>query len=178
MKAFLIVLVFAAAGAGAYYFYFRDHPISLVQGPEAVSSPAAGSGAAPAAKKDFKEFNARLQSAMDHIPTNLRDARQLPAYALDTKARLAPYLQLHTEYTTIDQACDLIINADQTFVDHQQRCGLAPADPGASAQERARSASTPNPPAYHQQQPLWDGQRRQSHSKGRQLLATLENKRL
>ncbi len=172
MKAFLVMLVLMAAGAGAYYFYFQDHPIPLVQGPELAP------GAAPTAKKDFKELNARLQSAMDHVPANLHDTRQFPNYALDTKSRLTPYLQLHEEYMTINQVCDLIINADQTFLDHQQKCGLAPVGPGASAQERARAASAGGSAAYQQQQTLWDSQRRQSDSKVRQLLATLDNKRL
>ena len=176
MKALLIVLVLAVAGAGAYYFYFRDHPISWMQGPESASRVAGGS--ASTARKDFKELNARLQSAMDHIPISLHDARQLPTYALDTKSRLAPYVHLHEEYVTVDQACDLIINADQVFLEHQQKCGLAPAALGASAQERARAANAAGPVVYQQHQTIWDSQRRQSDSKVRQLLATLENKRL
>ena len=178
MKAFLVALVLVAVGAGAYYFHFRDHPISWMQGPEIVSGTAGSPGASPTAKKDFKELNARLQSAMDHVPANLHDARQLPTYALDTKSRLAPHLHLHEEYATIDQVCDLIIDADQVFVDHQQRCGLAPVSPGASVQERARAAGATGAAAYQQQQTLWDSQRRQADSKVRQLLATLENKRL
>ena len=79
---------------------------------------------------------------------------------------------------TLTQACDLIINADQAFVEHQQRCGLAPAALGATAEERLRASSQAGPAVCQQHQTLWDGQRRQSDTKVRQLLATLENKRL
>ena len=175
MKILLLVLGLALAGAGAYFFYFRDHPISLSQGPESASGPDGGPGPGSSGKKDFKEVNARLQSAMDHVPANLREARQMPTYAFDTRSRLAPYVQMHAEYVTLTQACDLIINADQAFADHQVKCGLAT---GTTPQERARAASAANAGAYQQQQTIWENQRRQADSKVRQLLATLENKRL
>ncbi len=180
MKALLLVLVLAAAGFGAYHFYFRDHPISWMQGPEAGPVPG-GPGSTSTAKRDFKDLDARLQNDMDRIPTDLHGARQMPTHALATKSQVAPYLKLHEEYATLIQACDLIIEADQAFAEHQQKCGLAPAPLGANVQERARVASAANsagPAVYQQQQTIWDSQRRQSDTKVRQLLTTLDNKRL
>ena len=125
MKILLLVLVLALAGGGAYYFYFKDHPLAWTRGPELAAKPAAG-GSTPAGKKDFKDLCARLQGAMDRVPVSLRDARQLPTDALDIRSKLAPHLQMHDEYVTLTQVCDLIIDADQVFTDHQEKCGLVP----------------------------------------------------
>jgi hypothetical protein len=180
MKALLLVLVLVLAGGGAYYFYFKDHPLSWTQGPEltANSTPGGPGTQTATGKKDFKELCSRLQGAMDHIPVNLHDARQLPNYALDTRSKLAPHLQLHTEYVTLTQVCDLIIDADQAFVDHQEKCGFTPAGTALNPGERPRPASAPGAAVYDAQQALWNNQRLQADSKVRQLLATLENRRL
>ncbi len=180
MKALLLVLaVVVLAGGGAYYFYFKDHPISWMQGPELTTEKMPGSpGSTTGGRKDFKEVSARLQSAMDRVPVNLREARQIPTYALDTRSKLAPYLQLHPEYVTITQVCDLIIDVDQAFAEHQEKCGLAPASAAAVVPGQVRVTGGPNPAVYQQRQTLWDNQRLQADSKVRQLLATLENRRL
>ena len=146
MKALLLVLLLAVAGFVAYRFYLQDylhdHPVSLSWLHSLSSAKSAvAPGTAPTAKKDCKDLDARLQSERDHIPINLRDARQLPTTALDTRSRISPYLGLHEEYMTLSQACDIIIEADQNFLEHQQKCGFAPAAQGASVQERARAAS-------------------------------------
>ncbi len=179
MKAFLVLLVLALAGGGAYYFYFKDHPVSWMQGPELVAgSPAGRPGAKSDGRKDFKELSAQLQGAMNRIPANLHDARQIPTVAIDIRSRLAPYVGMHAEYTTVTQVCDVIIDADQVFAERQEKCGLAPAANGASPQERARTVNNQNPGAYQPGQVIWDNQRLQADSKVRQLLATLENRRL
>ena len=181
MNAFLFVLLLAAGGAGAYHLYIRDylhdHPISRMQGYASAKSTGAA-GSAPAAEKDFKELDARLQTEMNHIPVSLRDARQMPATTLDTRSRTSPYLALYEEYITLSQACDVIIEADQNFAEHQQKCGFAPAPAGASAQERARAASAAGPAVYQQQQTIWNSQRKLSDGKLRQLLATLDTRPL
>lgn len=179
MKVFLVVLVLALAGVVAYRFYFRDHPISLTQGPEIAGSvPGNPGGSASGGRKDFKELCSRLQGAMDHVPVTLREVRQIPVYALDVRSKLAPHLQLHSEYVTATQVCDLIIDADQAFADHQERCGLVPPGTVTGPGERPRPVATPTAAAYEAQQSLWNNQRLQADSKVRQLLATLENRRL
>ncbi len=179
MKVLLVLLVLALAGGGAYHFYLKDHPVSWLQGPELVAgTPAGGAAGRSDGRKDFKELSAQLQGAMNRIPANLRDARQIPNVAIDIRSRLAPYLKLHAEYVTITQVCDLIIDADQAFAERQEKCGLAPAVTSASPQERTRVVNNPNPGAYQPSQVIWDNQRLQADTKVRQLLATLENRRL
>ena len=142
MKAFLIVLVLALAGGGAYYFYFKDHPVSWMQGPElAAGTPVGGLGAKSDGRKDFKELSAQLQGAMNHIPANLHDARQIPTVAIDTRSRLAPYLKLHVEYVTVTQVCDLIIDADQAFAERQKNA-VSPRPSPTSPRRNGRAWST------------------------------------
>ena len=174
MKVLLLVLVLVLAGVGVYRFYLKDHPLSFMQGPEAAT---AKKDAAAVAKKDFKDLSALLQGDMDHIPRDLHDARQMPTHAYDVKARVAPYLNLHDEYRTVTQVCDLIISADQDFGERQNKCGLAKLGVGATAAEKARAAN-PSGALYQQQEPLWDGRRRQADNDVRAKLATLENRRL
>ena len=174
MKVLLVLIVLALAAGAAYQFYFKDHPLSLLQGPEA----AAKKDAAAVAKKDFKDLSNLLLGDMDHLPHDLREARQMPNHAYDVKGRVAPYLDLHEEYRTVTQVCDAIIVADQDFSDRQGKCGLAKPGPGATAQERARAAAGVNTEAYKQQEPLWNSHRRQAESEVRAKLATLENRRL
>ena len=181
MKTLLLVLVLALAAVGSYFFYFRHHPLAWSQGPElSASAPPSGRRAAsvPDASKGFKELCGQLQDDMNRIPTSLRDARHLPARALETRTRLTPYLQLHAEYQTVTQACDLIIDADQAFAEHQVKCGFAPAGAGTTPQDRAWAASTPVANVYQQHQTLWENQRHQADGKVRQLLAGLENRQL
>ena len=173
MKVLLLLLVLVLAGVGVYRFHLQDHPLSFMQGPEA----AAKKDAAAVAKKDFKDLSTLLQGDMNHIPRDLHDTRQMPNHAFDVKARVAPFLSLHDEYRTLTQVCDLIISADQDFSERQNKCGLAKPGLGATAAEKARAAS-PSNAAYQQQEPLWDGRRRQADNDVRAKLATLENRRL
>ncbi len=179
MKFLLLALAVTLAVAGSYFFYFRDHPFVWSQGPEVSASPSGRqSASAPDAPHGFKDLCAQLQDDMNRIPASLREPRRMPTHALETRSRLAPYLQLHAEYQTAAQACDLIIDADQAFADHQAKCGVAPAGAGATAPDRAWAASTPVANVYLQHQSLWDNQRQQADGKVRQLLAGLENRRL
>ena len=114
---------------------------------------------------------------MDHIPRDLREARQMPNHAYDVKSRIAPYLNLHEEYRTVTQVCDAIISADQDFNERQAKCGLGKPGMGATYQDKLRAAN-PSNGIYQQQQPLWDGRRRQVDSEVHTRLATLENRRL
>ena len=177
MKAFLLLLVLVLAAAGAYQFCLKDYPISFLQGPETTGTTKNGS-APPTAKKDFKDLSALLQGDMDHIPRDLRDTRQMPAHALDVKARVASHLQEHEEYRTLTQVCELIIGADQDFSERQGKCGLGQLGPGATAQEKARASAGPSTAVYQQQEPLWDSRRRQADTDVRAKLTTLENRRL
>lgn len=174
MKVLLLLFLLVLAGIGFYRFYLPDHPISWLRGPETLDkgSPA------PTAKKDFKDLSAVLQGDMDRIPRDLREARQMPTHAFDVKSRVAPHLQEHTEYRTLTQVCDLIINADQDFSERQGKCGLGQVGAGSTAPERARASAGPSAAAYQQQEPLWDGRRRQTDNDVRLKLASLENRRL
>ena len=174
MRVLLVLIVLALAAGAAYQFYFKTHPLSFLQGPEA----AAKKDAAAVAKKDFRDLSNLLQGDMDHIPHDLREARQMPNHAYDVKGRIAPYLDLHEEYRTVTQVCDAIIGADQDFGERQGKCGLAKPGLGSPAQERARAAAGVNTEAYKQQEPLWDSRRRQIDSEVRAKLTTLENRRL
>ncbi len=179
MKALLLVLLLGLAGVGAYYFYFRDKPFAWSQGPElAAASPGASGRSAATGPKDFKALDAALQADMDHVPANLHAPRQMPTHALETRTRLTPYVQLHAEYQTLTDACDVIIAADQAFAEHQERCGFAAPPPGPGAPARLRTSGPAPAIVLEQQQALWDNQRQQADGKVRQLLATLENRRL
>ncbi len=178
MKVFLLLLVLVLAGAGFYKFYLKDHPPAWLRASEESSSSKADTSSAPVGKKDFKEVSILLQGDMDHIPVNLRDARQMPSHAFDIKSRVAPYIQMHEEYKTLTFVCDTIIGADQNFGERQGKCGLGQAGPGASAHDRAQAAAGMNTAVYQQQEPLWEARRRQADSDVRSKLATLENHRL
>ena len=104
---------------GLAYFFLYDNGYdqlrSLMVTPRPTRSadaPATPGGNPPTGGASFDGVTALLRQDMDAIPVALDGPGRPPVNAQAVKRKLVTSLNLHPEYQTLTQACDLIIDAD------------------------------------------------------------------
>lgn len=181
MKNLLIILVILLAAT----YYLRPEWFSVFNfqsaPPTVVTTPGANS-------HSFDAVSTQLQGDMDSIPTALDGAAPRPAHAYDVKHKLARYVNLHPEYQTLTQVCDLIIEAEA------QRDTLQQSAHAAQARTTFHSAldyvdkKHPTPPptpaqdlsaaAHQHAEGEWSSYRAKTSGEVARLLDTLKGKTL
>ena len=111
MKVLLLLLVLLGV---AYYFFYGKG--GEKKAPVVADIPASAGPAAPTPTPvdlhSFDSVTILLRQDLNAIPASIDGPGHPPANALAIKRKIRPYVNLHPEYQTLTQACDLIINAD------------------------------------------------------------------
>ena len=176
MKNLLILIVLLGVGYYIYRVKFADNVGLNTIAPTVETRSSSHS---------FDTVSAQLEQDMQGVPNSIDGAAPTPAHAYDVKRKVRPYLNLHQEYQTLTQVCDLIIGADaersalqQSTHAEQTRTTFHSVLDQPSLQKKA---ALPDPSiqqgAIHQSvEATWNNRRAQTAAEVERLLGTLKGK--